>query len=95
MHEIWLTPRTLHLDCAMSLVAPGIGLLDRAALVDPLPESLQAVDWIEVTPEEAEHVGCNVCVLDAQRPVIASQQIRIRRALEAHAFRSLRSTTMR
>ena len=88
VHEIRLTPRTLHLDCAMSLVAPGLGLLDRAAFVDPLPESLQAVDWIEVTPEEAEQVGCNVCVLDAQRLVIASQQIRIRRALEAHGIQT-------
>ena len=88
VHEIRLTLRALHLDCAMSLVAPGVGLLDRAAVVDPLPESLQAVDWIEVTPEEAEQVGCNVCVLDAQRLVIASQQIRIRRAFEAHGIQT-------
>ena len=57
-------------------------------LTDLNPESLQAVDWIEVTPEEAEQVGCNVCVLDAQRLVIASQQIGIRRELEAHGIQT-------
>lgn len=86
VHEIPLTSRTLHLDCAMSLLGPKLGLIDRAAFAGPLPESLQEFEWIEVTPQEAEQVGCNVCVLDHGRLVIASQQVRVRKELEARGL---------
>jgi len=77
VHEIKLKPEILHLDCAMSLLKPGLGLLCRECLAGDLPESLEGWDFIDVTRGEAEKLGANVFILDDKTVITAKEHRRI------------------
>lgn len=84
VHPIELTPTTLHLDCVMSLVRPGLGVICPQSIVGKLPGSLRNFTWIDATLEEAEHMGANGCILDEESLAIVAGVPRIERELRAH-----------
>jgi N-dimethylarginine dimethylaminohydrolase len=59
-----------HLDCVLSLIRPGLGLICREAIVGELPPSLTDWDFIPIPLEEARKLACNVLVLDEQTVII-------------------------
>ncbi|MBU0686872.1 MAG: hypothetical protein KKB81_03350 [Candidatus Margulisbacteria bacterium] len=77
VHEIKLKPDVLHLDCAMALLRPGLGLLYKDGILSELPDSLKGWDWITVTKEEADKLGCNVLILDDKTVIADPQHARI------------------
>ncbi len=48
-----LHPHILHLDCALSLIRPGLAIICREAFLDGVPEQLADWQLIEVSLEEA------------------------------------------
>lgn len=77
VHEVKLQPEILHLDCAMSLLRPQLGLLCRECLAGDLPDSIKGWDFIEVSKEEAENLGANVFVLDDTTVITSKHHHRI------------------
>ena len=71
----------LHLDCCMALLKPGLGLICRPKILDPLPGQLKDFEFVEVSEEEAHHLGTNVLVLDERRVIMDSKFERIAEAL--------------
>jgi glycine amidinotransferase len=59
-----------HLDCVLSLIRPGLGLICPEAIVGELPPSLKDWEFIRVSLEEARKLACNVLVLDEQTVII-------------------------
>ena len=59
-----------HLDSALSLIRPGLGLICPEAIVGELPPSLADWDFIRVPLEEARKSACNVLVLDEKTVII-------------------------
>ena len=59
-----------HLDCVLSLIRPGLGLICPEAIVGELPQSLKDWEFIRVPPEEARKLACNVLVLDETTVII-------------------------
>ncbi len=59
-----------HLDCVLSLIRPGLGLICPEAIVGELPPSLKDWEFIRVPLEEARKLACNVLVLDEQTVII-------------------------
>jgi N-dimethylarginine dimethylaminohydrolase len=59
-----------HLDCVLSLIRPGLGLICREAIVGELPPSLNDWDFIRVSLDEARKLACNVLVLDEKTVII-------------------------
>jgi N-dimethylarginine dimethylaminohydrolase len=74
---IQLRADVLHLDCCMALLKPGLGLICRGKILDPLPGQLKDFEFIEVTEEEAQYLGTNVLVLDENRLIVDSKFERI------------------
>lgn len=83
VYPIELTPTTLHLDCVMSLVRPGLGVICPQSILGKLPGALRTFSWIEVSPEEAEHMGANGCILNEESLAIVGGVPRIERELRA------------
>ncbi|GAL17820.1 NG,NG-dimethylarginine dimethylaminohydrolase 1 [Vibrio maritimus] len=54
-----LDKKSLHLDCALSILSPNLALICREWIKSELPESLSHYTFIDVTPEEAAWLGCN------------------------------------
>ncbi|MFH1039448.1 MAG: arginine deiminase family protein [PVC group bacterium] len=77
VHTIKLKPHVLHLDCAMALLRPGLGIICKDRIIGELPESLKDFDFIEVTEEEASKLGANVLVLDEKTVIVDKQLTRI------------------
>ena len=50
---------------------------------NPLPDSLQEFNLIEVTVEEAEVLGCNICVIDENKIVLPDQQLALADRIKA------------
>jgi len=83
VHEIPIKREALHLDVCMMLVGPTLGLICRDWVhLDRLPRGLENYDWIDVTPEEASWLGCNVCVLDEAKIVLPDQQFDVAQRLK-------------
>jgi N-dimethylarginine dimethylaminohydrolase len=59
-----------HLDCVLSLIRPGLGLICPEGIVGDLPPSLKDWDFIHVPLEEARKLACNVLVLDEETVII-------------------------
>lgn len=59
-----------HLDCVLSLIRPGLGLICPEAIDGELPPSLKDWDFITVPLEEARKLACNVLVLDEETVII-------------------------
>ncbi len=77
VHLVPLSEEFLHLDCALSLVRPGLGIICRDAFTAGLPESLQDWDFVEITEDEARKLGANVFVVDDETVIVDSQHHRI------------------
>lgn len=77
IHTVKLRDDVLHLDCAMALLKPGLGLLCKERIIGELPESLKNFDFIEVTEEEAKKLGTNVLVIDEKTVIVDQQHKRI------------------
>lgn len=78
VYPIKLHANALHLDCTMSLLRPGLGLICRKWIVDEeLPPGLSGYTWIEVTEEEAFWLGCNGMPLSPETTIIDSRHERV------------------
>ena len=90
VHEIPIHREALHLDVCMMLVGPKTGLICRPWVhLDPLPPSLEAFDWIEVTEDEAALLGTNVCVLKEGTVMMSDQQWDVGERLKAKLEKNL------
>jgi glycine amidinotransferase len=72
-----LRSNVLHLDCAMALLRPGLGLLCRTRLAGELPPSLADFRWIDVTEEEASGLGTNGLLLSPETVIVEQRRERI------------------
>jgi N-dimethylarginine dimethylaminohydrolase len=86
VRPIELARDVLHLDVAMGLVGPRTGLIHRASIAGELPSSLSAVDWIDVTDEEAAEQGTNVLSLGPRRIAHDRRHSRIAAELRSRGF---------
>ncbi len=61
VHKIPLHKNVLHLDCAMMLINEKQGIICKEDFVDfdALPERLKNREWVEASPEEAQHMATN------------------------------------
>ncbi len=84
VHPIKMTPDSLHLDCAMSLLRPGLALICREWIKSELPESIRDWTFIDVTPQEAASLGCNGLPLNPETALIGAQHKRIIKQVRAH-----------
>lgn len=81
VHTIKLRPDVLHLDCAMALLQPKLGLICKERIIGELPELLKDFEFVEVTEEEAKNLGTNVLVLDEKTVIVDEQHQRIAQEL--------------
>jgi N-dimethylarginine dimethylaminohydrolase len=84
---IRLHPSTLHLDVAMTLVGPGLGIVHKPSIAGVLPESLMESEWLDITNEEYEQQAANVLVINRRVLIMDSRQTRLRTELEARDIR--------
>jgi len=59
-----------HLDCVMSLVKPGLGIIVKDAIIGELPDSLKKWDFIEVPVEDAKKLAANIFILNKNKVII-------------------------
>ncbi|RRG17666.1 amidinotransferase [Weissella viridescens] len=59
-----LHPHILHLDCALSLLRPGLMIVCPEAFLDGIPDILKNWEHIEVTLSQATQLMCNGLPLD-------------------------------
>ncbi|MEU3020863.1 hypothetical protein ABZ635_26155 [Nocardiopsis sp. NPDC007018] len=59
VEEVRLHPGMLHLDCALGLVREGLMIVCEEALLDGVPESLDAWDTIPVSFDQATALATN------------------------------------
>jgi N-dimethylarginine dimethylaminohydrolase len=64
VHAVRLHPQILHLDCALSLVRPGLAVLCPEAFLDGIPLAMRPWDLIEVGLEAASRLATNGLVVD-------------------------------
>jgi glycine amidinotransferase len=81
VHAVKLRPDVLHLDCAMALLRPSLGLLCQGRIAGELPESLLGFRWIEVSEEEAGGLGTNGLILNSETVIVERRQSRLIREL--------------
>ncbi len=81
VHVIHLAKNFLHLDCAMSLIRPDLGLICRDAITGKLPESMNEFEFIEISTQEAENLAANICILDKNTVILDTHNIRIAKEL--------------
>lgn len=84
IHPLKLSADSLHLDCTMSLLRPGLGLLCREWLEAELPPSLKDFTWIDVTPEEAFWLGTNGLPLNTETYIADARQERVIKEMQRH-----------
>jgi len=77
VHAVRLRADVLHLDCAMALLRPGLGLLCQGRIACELPESLSGFRWIEVSEEEAGGLGTNGLILNSETVVVERRRSRL------------------
>lgn len=71
VHEIKMSKRFLHLDCALSTPRPGLAIVCREAFPDGLPDFIRGWKLIEVSQEDAENkLSCNGFILDQHSIII-------------------------
>lgn len=71
-----------HLDCVMSLVRPGLGIIVRDAFTGDLPDTLKKWDFIEVPVEDANHLAANIFVLEKNKVIIDERYVYLKNELE-------------
>lgn len=77
VHIVKMTGEFQHLDCALSLVRPGLGVRCPDAFAGELPESIRNWDFIDVSAEEAKRLAANIMILDDNTVIIDKQHHRI------------------
>jgi N-dimethylarginine dimethylaminohydrolase len=87
---IRLAAGTLHLDVALNLLGPRLGLIHRPSIAQALPEALRKVEWIEVTDQEFAEQAVNMLVLDPVTVVMDARHERLAAELARRGFRCLR-----
>lgn len=87
VHPIIMEDEALHLDCAMSLLSPNLGLLCREWIKSELPAELDHMTWIDVTPEEAAWLGGNGLPLDPETVIMDPQHKRIIAEIKKHGHK--------
>jgi glycine amidinotransferase len=83
VHPVHLKPHVLHLDCAMGLVRPGLGIVCWEEIDGPLPGPLERYEFIEVSREEASRLATNGCPLDQDRLLVAQGNERVAEELSS------------
>lgn len=86
---IRLAVGVLHLDVAVNLLSPDVGVLHRPSIVDDLPKSLREVEWIEVTDNEFAEQAVNMLVLDRGTVMLDARHKRLQDALVNRGFRCI------
>jgi len=72
-----------HLDMALGLVRPGLGIRCPRLLPAGVPKSLADWEWIEASPEEAlQRLATNILPLDARTTLIVAEAPRVADALD-------------
>jgi len=90
VYEVPLADKWMHLDGALSLLRDGLALRSPSELVEPLPGSLDSFEFIDVSPVEANNLGCNVLILDENTVVMDTRTgDRIAREVEKHGIEVL------
>jgi len=84
VYPLQLSAQSLHLDCTMSLLRPGLGLLCREWLKSELPPGLEDFTWIDVTPEEASWLGTNGLPLNAETCLMDPRHERVINEVRSH-----------
>jgi glycine amidinotransferase len=82
VHVIPLREDVLHLDLALALLRPGLGIVHRNSLMQGLPAFLEGWDFIEINDEESESLAANVLVLDPQTVIVEQSQDRLIKELK-------------
>jgi glycine amidinotransferase len=77
VHPVRLRHDVLHLDCAMGLVRPGLGMVCFEKLEGSLPGPLERYELIEVSHEEASRLATNGCPLDVDTLLVAEGNERV------------------
>jgi N-dimethylarginine dimethylaminohydrolase len=76
--QVRLSAAFAHLDLALALVRPGLGIVCPAALPDCLPLSLREWEWIEISRDEALlALAANGMPLDARHMLMPDQASRV------------------
>jgi N-dimethylarginine dimethylaminohydrolase len=86
---IRLAAGVLHLDVAMNLLGPDIGVLHRPSIVGDLPESLREVEWIEVTDDEFAEQAANILVMEPGKIMLDARHERLHNALATRGFQCI------
>ncbi|MGH4000876.1 MAG: dimethylarginine dimethylaminohydrolase family protein [Pseudonocardiaceae bacterium] len=86
---IRLVAGVLHLDIAVNLLSPDVGVLHRPSIAGDLPKSLRAVEWIEVTDDEFAQQAANILVLDRETVMLDARHERLQNALASRGFRCI------
>ncbi len=71
-----------HLDCVMSLIRPGLGIIVKEAFVGELPDTLKKWDFIEVSVEDANNLAANVFILGKNKVIIDERYVYLKNELE-------------
>ncbi|MBC6466606.1 dimethylarginine dimethylaminohydrolase family protein [Actinomadura alba] len=80
---IRLAPGVLHLDVALNLLGPSLGVVHHPALVDAAPAGFT---WIDITEDEFLEQAANVLLLGPDRVMMDSRHVRLQRILTDHGF---------
>jgi len=84
VHPFKMSRNALHLDCALSLLRPGLALICREWIQNELPDSIKNWTFIDVTPKEAASLGCNGLPLNPETTLIGAQHKRIIKEVREH-----------
>jgi len=76
----------LHLDCCMSLIGPGLGIIHRDALISPLPKPLNDYEFIEIDEQTRREMGGNVLLLDPKTVIVQKRHSALAEALSKKGF---------
>jgi N-dimethylarginine dimethylaminohydrolase len=85
-----LAAGTLHLDVALNLLGPRLGLIHKPSIAEVLPAALREVEWIEVTDQEFTEQAVNMLVLDPATVVMDARHERLAAELTRRGFSCLR-----
>lgn len=86
---IRLAAGVLHLDVAANLLSPDVGVLHRPSIAGDLPNSLRAVEWIDITDDEFAEQAVNMLVLKRGTVMLDARHERLQEALTLRGFRCI------
>ena len=84
VHPFILSKDALHLDCALSLIRPGLALICREWIKSELPKSIRDWTFIDVTPKEAASLGTNGLPLTPETALVGAQHKRVINEIRKH-----------